>query len=207
MKRKQKNDSIRSQIMNRMSTTVLIATLILGLVGAVLNSVSTFQLLEQTMTETAHIAAERVEQELLAYSNIVYEIGTIKELSDSKVSVQEKKALIENRAKVHGFQRGNILTETGWSLIDGNNYWEREYYQAAMRGETFISEPLVSKVTGEFTVIIAAPLWENGVAESKVVGVVYFVPVGTFLNDIVNSIQVSKGGGLAMGGVLSLLAV
>ena len=198
MGRKQNNDSIRVQIMNRMSSTVLIATLIIGVVGAILNAISTFRLLEQSMTETARIAAERVEQELQAYSNIVYEIGTMQQLSDPEVSVEEKKALIDNRAKVHGFQRGNLLNKTGQSVFDGNNYSDRAYYQAAMKGDSFISEPLVSKVTGEFTVIIAAPVWENGVPETNVVGVVYFVPVGTFLNDIVNSIQVSKGGGAYM---------
>ena len=38
--------------------------------------------------------AERVEQELLAYSYIVYEIGTMKQLSDPMVTVEEKKDLI-----------------------------------------------------------------------------------------------------------------
>lgn len=198
MRKKQKDDSIRSQIMTRMSMTVLIATLIIGIVGAILNTVSTFRLLEQTMTETAHIAAERVEQELLAYSYIVYEIGTMKQLSDPMVTVEEKKDLIDNRAKVHNFQRGNLLDISGNSIFDGNNYSDRAYFQAAIKGDYFISEPLVSKVTGEFTVIIAAPVWENGIPESKVVGVVYFVPVGTFLNDIVTSIQVSEGGGAYM---------
>ena len=41
--------------------------------------------------------------------NIVYEIGTIKQLSDSGVTAEEKKEIIDNHVKAHGFQRGNLL--------------------------------------------------------------------------------------------------
>ena len=191
--KKRQQDSIQARIMSRMSTTVLVGTVLIGILGVVLNFTSTIRLLQQTMTEAVCIAAERVDQELSAYSNIVYEIGTMTQLSDDQVTLEQKKALIEQRAKVHGFQRGNLLDINGNSIFDGNNYSDRAYYQAAMKGEKFISEPLVSKVTGEFTVIIAAPIWENGDPEGRVVGVVYFVPVATFLNDIVSSIQISEG--------------
>lgn len=60
-----------------------------------------------------------------------------------------------------------------------------------MNGKSFVSDPLVSKITGEVTIIIAAPLWKNGVYNSEVVGVVYFVPKETFLNDIMTAIDVS----------------
>ena len=191
MKKKVKQENIRTKIMSRMSKTILAATIIIGIVGTIMNYISTMNLLEQTLTETVQIAAERVEQELQVYSNIVYEIGCMTQLSDAEMTVEQKQDFIDQRAKVHGFTRGNVLDSNGTSIFDGNNYADRAYYQAAIKGDTFVSEPLISKVTGEFTVIIAAPIWENGVPESKVVGVVYFVPVGTFLNDIVNSIQVS----------------
>lgn len=191
MKKKEQQASIRTKIMSRMSKTILVATIIVGIVGTIMNYISTMNLLEQTMTENVQIAADRVEQELLSYTNMVYEIGCMTQLSDAEMTVEQKQELIDQRAEVHGFQRGNVLDISGNSIFDGNNYADRAYYQAAIKGETFISEPLISKVTGEFTVIIAAPIWENGVPESNVVGVVYFVPVGTFLNDIVNSIRIS----------------
>lgn len=192
-KKKKNQQSIRAKIMSRMSRTVLVGTVIVAVICTVLNLASTTSLLEKTMTQTAQIAAERVEQELVAYSNIVYEVGCIARLSDATVSVEKKQSVINQRAQVHGFRRGNILDANGVSIFDGNDYSDREYYKEAMQGKRSISEPLVSKVTGEFTVIIAAPIWENGVPQSKVVGVVYFVPIGTFLNDIVTSIEISKG--------------
>ena len=67
-----------------------------------------------------------------------------------------------------------------------------------MKGNSYISTPVVSKVTGELTIIVAAPLWEDGVVDSNVIGVVYFVPHETFLNDIVSSINISENGSAYM---------
>ena len=51
---------------------------------------------------------------------------------------------------------------------------------------------LVSKVTGELSIMVAAPIYAGGSQNGRIAGVVYFVPPETFLNDIVSSIQVSE---------------
>ncbi|MCM1148737.1 MAG: methyl-accepting chemotaxis protein [Butyricicoccus sp.] len=48
------------------------------------------------------------------------------------------------------------------------------------------------KVTGELSIMFAAPLYEGGSQDGKIVGVVYFVPPETFLNDIVSSIKLGE---------------
>ena len=145
------------------------------------------------MTELARTASQRVSKELDIYTNIAYEVGSISRLSSSETSVEDKKNIIDQRARTHGFQRGNILGTDGVSIFDGKDYSDRDYFQKSMKGETVISDPLISKVTGQLTIIISAPLWDKGIPDSKVVGVVYFVPTETFLNDIVANINISKG--------------
>lgn len=194
MQKNTREDSIRAKIMLRMSATVLVALLIIGIISTVMNFISTMSLIEQTMTETAQIAAERVEQELLVYSKIAYEVGCSPKLASGAVNARDKQKLIDQHAAAHDLQRGNVLDANGKSIFDGKDYSDREYFKKSIKGETCISEPLVSKVTGEFTVIISAPIWEDGIPDTTVVGVVYFVPSSTFLNDIVTSIQVSDNG-------------
>ena len=92
---------------------------------------------------------------------------------------------------MHGFQRGNIVDADGLSIFDGKDYSDREYVQQAMQGKVYVSEPLISKVTGELSIMVAAPLYAGGNQGGEIVGVVYFVPPETFLNDIVSSIKVS----------------
>ena len=108
--------------------------------------------------------------------------------------MEEKRAVVENQALSHGLQRGNIIGLDGISILDGNDYSDRAYVKSAMKGETAVSEPLVSKITGQLSIMVSAPIWEGGVPGKKVAGVVYFVPNETFLNDIVASLQVSPNG-------------
>ena len=183
-------NSIRKKITVCLMATVLIA---LGAVGAssiVLNYRSTIATVDQMMSETAVLAAERVEQELIAYKNVAIDTGCIPQLSDPEVPVAQKRAIIDERVSMHGFQRGNVIGADGISIFDGKDYSDREYVQQAMQGNVYVSEPLVSKITGELSIMVAAPLYANGTHGSRIVGVVYFVPRETFLNDIVSSIKI-----------------
>lgn len=184
--------SIRTKI-----TLCLILTVLVGLVASGISSIipnynSTMSTVEQMMSETAVLAAGRVEQELTAYKNVVMEVGCIPQLSDPRVSVDEKKTLIDGRVSMHDFQRGNVIGLDGISIFDGKDYSDREYVQRAMQGNVYVSEPLISKNTGELSIMVAAPVYEDGVYGSSIVGVVYFVPHETFLNDIVSAIQIGE---------------
>lgn len=144
------------------------------------------------MSESATLAAERVEQELTAYKNVAMDTGCIPQLTNESVSTDEKRSVIDERVAMHGFKRGNIVGADGISIFDGNDYSDREYVKQAMQGNIYVSEPLISKVTGELSIMVAAPLYEDGIQGAGIAGVVYFVPQETFLNDIVSSISVSE---------------
>ena len=184
-------NSIRKKITVCLIATVFIALLVVGLSSIALNYRSTLATVEQMMSETAVLAGERIEQELGAYRNVAMDTGCIPQLSDKTVPVEEKRAIIDERVRMHGFQRGNIVGADGISIFDGNDYSDREYVRQAMAGNVYVSEPLVSKITGELSIMVAAPLYEGGKQGSDIAGVIYFVPPETFLNDIVSSIKVS----------------
>ncbi len=185
-------NSIRKKITVCLMLTVLAALFLVGGVSISLNYTSTAATVDQMMCESAALAAERVEQELMAYKNVAADTGCIPQLSSETIRVEDKRSIIDERVTMHNFQRGNIIGEDGISIFDGKDYSDREYVQQAMQGNVYVSEPLISKVTGELSIMVAAPLYQDGIHGSKVVGVVYFVPHETFLNDIVSSIQISK---------------
>ena len=182
--------SIRKKITVCLMATVLIALIAVGAASSALSYRSTVATVNQLMSETAALAAQRVEQELTAYKNVAMDTGCIPQLSDDGVELEEKRAIIDERVSMHGFQRGNIIGANGYSIFDGKDYSDREYVRQAMQGNVYVSEPLISKITGELSIMVAAPLYENGSRNGHIVGVVYFVPPETFLNDIVSSIQV-----------------
>ncbi len=182
--------SIRAKITLCLIMTVLTALAVVGAFSIIANYNSTLTTVNHMMSETAVLAAERVEQELSAYKNVAMDTGCIPQLSDPSVSLDEKRSIINERATMHNFQRGNIIGVNGISIFDGKDYSDREYVRQAMEGNIYVSEPLISKITGELSIMVAAPLYTDGIYGSSIAGVVYFVPHETFLNDIVSSIQV-----------------
>ncbi len=185
-------NSIRKKITVCLMATVLAALVLVGASSITLNYRSTIATVDQMMRQTAVLAAERIEQELTAYKNVAVDTGCIPQLSDPLTPVADKQAIIDERVAMHGFQRGNVIGADGISIFDSKDYSDREYVQQAMSGNVYVSEPLVSKITGELSIMVAAPIYANGTRGGGIAGVVYFVPPETFLNDIVSSINVSQ---------------
>ena len=155
-------------------------------------------MMQQALELAAPLAADRAAQELNTYRTAAEDLGMVSKLSDDMVSIADKEALINDWAERYGMVRGNLLDTSGKSLLDGNDYSDREYFQHAIQGESWISTPTISRVTGELSIMVAAPVWEDGIDGGTIAGVVYFVPDETFLNKIVESIHVSDNGSAYM---------
>lgn len=190
--RKEKQTTIRKELMVKICILVSIPMILLGALAAYLIFRSTEATLEQTMTQLSSVAADMVDERLVSIENVAIETGCVARLSSSSTSTGDKQTIIDQRVESHGFKQGNILSLEGKSIFDGKDFSDREYFQQAKSGKAWVSDPLVSRVTGEMTIVIAAPIWKDGVPNSTVTGVVYFVPEETFLNDIVTGIHVSE---------------
>ena len=184
--------SIRKKITVCLMATVLIALALVGGSSIFLNYRSTIVTVDQMMSETAVLAAERVEQELIAYKNVAMDAGCMPQLTNSAISLEAKRSIMDEFIRMHDFRRGNIIGKDGISIFDGNDYSDREYVKQAMQGNVYVSEPLISKITGDLSIMVAAPLYAHGNYGGEIVGVVYFVPQETFLNDIVCSIELGE---------------
>ena len=190
--------SIKYKLLVSFLALVGVSVLLCGGVGIISNYTSAQTMMQQALELAAPLAADRAAQELTTYRTAAEDLGMISKLSDDTVSVTDKEALVNHWAERYGMVRGNLLDVNGDSLFDGNNYADREYFQRAIQGESWISTPVISKVTGELSIMVAAPVWEDGVDGGTISGVVYFVPDETFLNRIVESILVSDNGSAYM---------
>lgn len=184
--------SVKGKILLGMVATIVIGMVVVGIVSIAMNLRSSHSILQSAMQGTAEIAAARVEYELRSYIEIASTAGQSDILTNDNVSVEEKEAYINQMATNYNMTRGNLLDMQGNSYFDGNNYSDREYFQKAKSGESFVSTPTLSKVTGELSILVAAPVYQDGDSTKPIVGVVYFVPEETFLNDIMTSIHVSE---------------
>ena len=143
------------------------------------------------MEQMAVIASERIRWELEAFTNITLGAGCNPLLSDPSATIDAKKEFVDGIAAQHGFSLANIIGADGKSIFDGVDFSDKESYIQAMKGNTSISDPTVSPVTGELTIVSAAPIWKDGKFGTEPLGCVYFVPDPEFLNDIMREIHVS----------------
>lgn len=183
--------TIKKRIVQKFFRVVSIMLLTMGLIMVLTNTISTNNLLKTLMTKTTSVASERVEWEISYLKTLVTDLGCEVKLSDDSLSDDEKMDIINNRVSANGLVRGNYIHLDG-NAYNGNNYSDRTYFKEALKGKTTVSEPLISKTTGELSIIVAAPVWKDGIAGSKVTAVIYIVPTETFLNDIVKSLAMSK---------------
>ena len=186
--------SIGMRILVSCILTVAISLFTLGGFACIMIYNSTVNLVYSSMTASAQVAAERAYWEMRSYTNIARELGTMSQLSDSSTSDSELSEIVQQIIERHELQKCNIIKPNGESF-DGNNYSDREYFQNAMKGNVTVTEPIVSRVTGELMIIIAAPIWKNGITDGETVGCITIVPDPEFLNDIVRSIKVSDNCG------------
>ncbi len=182
--------SIKQKIILCCILMVSISLLILGAFAGIMTYTTTIGTVENDMLVSAKLAANRTSWEIKAYENIAVGLGVIPNLSDESVPESEKKEILEQSANEHGLVTCNLIYSNGDS-IDGKNYSDREYFKLAMQGKSTVSEPIVSKLTGELVIVVAAPVWKDGISGGEAVGCVLTQPDTEFLNDIVRDIKIS----------------
>lgn len=188
-------ESVQGKIQKAMSLVVLIAMLVLGTVSCYLNFSSTYETLKQSLNETSAIAARQIQWEIISFKNIVSEMGNMVQLGSDEYTVEEKQAAIDQRVNYYGFVRGKFIGTDGIARVDGTDYSDREYFQKALSGEVYFSEPLVARTDGSISLIAAAPVWKDGVAGTEIMGVVFVSLPASTLDEIVDNIYVSENCG------------
>ncbi len=194
MKRK-KQDRQRSigYVMARMSfIMVMVGMIWISIISIASNFIATKNLVSEELLTVVNTASKSVKWELQSYVNLAETIGTDSYLLNPDNSAEDKQAYIHQKATSHGLVSGDMLDTSGIGL-DGTDYSASESFKAALDGKVYISSPMTI-ADGTKVMFIAAPIWENGIEGSKVVGVIYLIPSPTVLDDIAKSIKSSANG-------------
>lgn len=186
--------SIEKKISSNFARTIMLCCIVLGVITSILSYASSISAVSETINNTSDVAAYYVSAALQQYVAIAYETGSIARLADPDRSVEEKEAILNQRIADHDFERGFLVDSNGIDILSGADFSDRPFFKEAMQGNTYISTPAYSEVTKSVSYAVAAPLWEGGVPGTTPVGAVVYVPNGEFLNDIMRSIKVGKGG-------------
>lgn len=191
-KRQERQRSI-GYVMARMGfLMVMVGMVWISIIAIASNFIATKNLVSEELLTVATTASRSVQWELQSYVNLAEAIGTDSYLLDANNSAEDKQAYIHQKATSHGLVSGDMLDTSGIGL-DGTDYSASESFKVALGGRVYISSPMTI-ANGSKVMFIAAPIWENGVEGSNVVGVIYLIPSPTVLDDITKSIKSSVNG-------------
>ncbi|MEG0035390.1 MAG: methyl-accepting chemotaxis protein [Oscillospiraceae bacterium] len=187
--------SIKTQLMVVVCLLITISLAVVGGTVSLLMYKSSVESLEKTMSETAKVASSLVEAELDTYKTVANETGLVARLSNDTVSIEDKKTIINNKVKQYGFVGADYVDISGESFFGGPSISDADYFQAAAKGEAVVSNLILSKNTNSYTINVAAPVWDKGLPNTSVVGVIYFNVNPKVLSDIMAKIEIGKTGG------------
>ena len=181
------------------SKQITISTLLIALIPLFVLCISSLVLskriidnmVDNDVNSMIDYVTDRIEWELTSYTNVAMDMGCTPFLSDADTDDDERREMLASIAELHEFERGNYVYPNG-DGIDGNNYSDTDFFQQSINGKVWISEPEISKLTGNLTIFISSPVWAGGIEGTEVVAVVYFVPHEEFLNDIVRKTSLSE---------------
>ncbi len=187
--------SIKTKILLAMLSVGVLASMILGSIGAILTSNTANDVLNKTLSETAAVASNRVNSALDTYTSVVSEIGGITNLSNPELPDEVKGYIVAERNERYGLAASGYLKMDGKDVLTGVDCSNEEFFKKASQGEVSYSDFKAESILGvKNCVVVSGPVWSEGRAGTEVVGVVYLVPSSTFLNDIMKEINVGEGG-------------
>ena len=128
-----------------------------------------------------------VALELDATMNAVEELGTNPALYDFRMSTEELTEYLQTKATQYGFV-SFYATNTNGKTIDGHDFSTYDFYKTAIKGQSYISAPQITTDKSASHIMVAAPIWQDGIRNSEVIGTICAVVDGKLLSDIVSKI-------------------
>lgn len=188
--------SIRSKILLWIVLLSVLPAISIGVVSSIMSYNTSVDSARQEMLTLCTDSSKRLRNRLDSYLNVAEVGGSTFDLTfnDFPDDYARQKELIDGIAQRQGLEAANIIDANGISRFDGKDYSSREYFQIAIQGQSYVSDPVVSIATGEVTIAFAAPLWEGGVVGSNVIGVVRFEASPQLLSEVVQDINVGGAG-------------
>lgn len=172
---------------------VMLVCILIGLFVYYASSVIVEGIIVNSLTEIARQGTHIVENDIEAHMNILTTISQTEGINREDVDISQRVKILEDFFDIDKFLRLTIADSQGNAIATGGErlfIGDREYFQQAMAGNPFVSEPLVSRIDGTMVIVFAAPI----INEGKAVGILSATYPVKELSDIIGSIQYAGKG-------------
>ena len=193
---REKYFSIRTKLLLIFGLLITVAVIMLGFLAVTIATKATTEKVTTHLVDKAQDTAEIVDGRILAFFQFIEGIARVPLLRSDKYSIQEKLDYLEEEAKFNDSIHDIALTEKNGTLHDVGqrsvSVFQREWFQAAMRGEKTIMEPSVSSLDGKLIIRFVVPIYDNN---KNISGALSAVALASWLSDSIDDIVVGTNGG------------
>ena len=182
--------SLKFMILQPSITIIVVSLLFMGIATIYLNYKSTMYALEQSLTETVTLAADRTGETINKVRELVNQFADVSRLKGTELTDGDKKLILAQKLGVGYFEEINMAYRDGANL-DGDNISSNDYFISCISTKKpYITEPFYSKEKGKLLIVVAAPIMDG----TDIYGVVYGIADANFISDITKTIQIGETG-------------
>ncbi len=192
--KKQKIFSIRYKLMLLLGLSIAFAILVVSILSIQIASNAVNERVEKQLKKEAIGVANLMDSYLTQSIGYLESLARTPIIENSRNSYEVKAAYLAEEAKEINAQsifltdlNGNRYTKDGESVSVAN----QPFFQAAIRGKSFISEPFICETTKKLVIVAAVPLYGTN---KRINGIVFGRYDGLTLNKFVEGTTVGDTG-------------
>lgn len=182
--------SIKAKMISSILFLICVSLISVGIFAIFNTYNTTMSTVEKTLTDTAKISADVVSQKVDSIKQVVVHLSRMPQLSSDSVSDDERIAVLKSQMESYDFKSFGLVDLQGNDVANGINVADQTYFKEAVKGNAYITEPIIDAKAESAVIIVAAPVQDG----DTVTSVVYFSIDYSYLNDIVNDLQVGSTG-------------
>ena len=191
---KQKRFSIRYKLILFFGILILAAGFTISVLAILSSRKAVIEKVETHLIDKATDVSRIIDGRIGSFWQFLEDIARMPMFTDVSVSNAEKIKLLKEQAAFNTSIQELDFSELNGTLhsVDGNaQVGDREWFQSARSGKTFLSEPLVSKTTQKLIQVIAVPIYDGN---RRIIGVLSADIDGLWLSEQIKDLVVGKTG-------------
>lgn len=192
-KKKVRKKTIKKDLILSSSLIILILCSLLGIVALNISKKSILSFTDNLLENKASDAAQLTDETINRYITNIETLSHLETISNPKIPWKEKIPVLKSEGERLNYINFGIADTNGsLALIDGSidSIKDKEFFNKAMEGESFFSQPFLDENSDEEIIAISTPIKHK----EKIIGVLVGYKNADNLYQIAENIKVGKTG-------------
>ena len=189
-----KRFSLKNKLIFIFGALVAIASLVEGLLAVRIARKAVTEKIEVHLIDKATDTANIIDGRINAMFQFIEGLARMPQLRDTELSMQEKVHFLQKEAATENNIRDIGITDLNGNLYSGDmviKVNDRHWFQSVSSGKRFISEPLVSRTSGNLTSTLSVPVYDD---KNTICAFVAIDIDGLWLTEQIKDVVVGKTG-------------